>query len=104
LRDEFYSTLQIRKNWEEKEKAKAERYARGPDVQKKEEYCIVSIGLPLEEAGIRTNARFEFAPPVFKGPQRNNLDAAGASRAAEAAEEVEGVLDDALGEHGGGCR
>lgn len=64
----------------------------------------ISVGLLLEEAGIRANSGLELAPPVFKGPQRNYLDAAGACRAAEAGEEVEGVLDDALGEDGGRSR
>ncbi len=56
-----------------------------------------SVLRPLEEAGVVLDLRLELAPPLLEGLQRHDLDARLADLAAEAREEVEGVLDDALG-------
>jgi hypothetical protein len=63
-------------------------------------YTCNSVGLLLEETGVGPHAGLKFTPPVLKGLEGDNLDAAGAGRAAKAGEEVEGILDDALGEDG----
>lgn len=67
-------------------------------------FLLFSVSLLLEEARVRANPGFKLAPPVLKGPQRHDLDAAGPCSPAKAGKEVEGVLDDALSEDGGGRR
>lgn len=57
--------------------------------------------LLLEETRVRSNTRLKLAPPVLKGLERHHLDTAWAGRAAEAGQEVKGILDDALGQDSG---
>lgn len=54
---------------------------------------VSSILRPFEEARIGPNATFKLFPPLFKCLERDDLDASGTGRAAEAREEVEGVFD-----------